>query len=158
MFTGNCTTLPGAAWPANAWPQPPGDGARQRGVCAPGRRPHFNWQGRAHFLALSARLMRRILSITREPTGYKNAAAGVEVTFDEGLTVIDGRRHDLVALDDALDALAKFDERKSQVIELRFFGGLSVEETAVVPEGLARYRHARLAAGEGMAAARDAGR
>ena len=54
------------------------------------------------------------------------------VTFDEALVVTDEPRQDFVALDDALDALAKFDERKSRVVEMRFFGGLSVEETAAV--------------------------
>jgi RNA polymerase sigma factor (sigma-70 family) len=56
----------------------------------------------------------------------------VRVTFDEGLPVVGGRDQDLVAVDDALEALAKIDERKSSVVELRFFGGLSVEETATV--------------------------
>ena len=56
----------------------------------------------------------------------------MKVTFDEGLPVVGGRDQDLVAVDDALEALAKIDERKSRVVELRFFGGLSVEETATV--------------------------
>ena len=80
------------------------------------------------------------------------------MTFDEALVVTNEPREDFVALDDALKALAKFDERKSRVIELRFFGGLTVEETASVVEGVARNGDARLAAGEGMAAARDARR
>jgi RNA polymerase sigma-70 factor (ECF subfamily) len=92
-----------------------------------------NWQNRAHFLAMSARLMRRILVDFARSKGYQKRGGGaVKVTFDEGLPVAAEPALDLVALDDALEALAKMDERKSRVIELRFFGGLSVEETATV--------------------------
>ena len=91
------------------------------------------WQDRAHFLAMSARLMRRILVDWARSKQYQKRGGGaLKVTMDEGLALADERGHDLVALDDALQALAKFDERKSKVIELRFFGGLSVEETASV--------------------------
>jgi RNA polymerase sigma factor (TIGR02999 family) len=91
------------------------------------------WQDRAHFLAMSARLMRRILvDWARSKRYQKRGGDALRVTFDEALPVGDGRGEDLVALDEALQALAKFDERKSQVIELRFFGGLSVEETSQV--------------------------
>jgi RNA polymerase sigma-70 factor (ECF subfamily) len=91
------------------------------------------WQDRAHFLAMSARLMRRILVDWARSKQYQKRGGGaLKVTMDEGLALADERGHDLVALDDALEALAKFDERKSKVIELRFFGGLSVEETAAV--------------------------
>jgi RNA polymerase sigma-70 factor (ECF subfamily) len=94
---------------------------------------HVNWQNRAHFLAVSARLMRRILVDFARSRGYQKRGGGVErVTFDEGVAVSDEPSPNLVALDDALQALAKIDERKSRVIELRFFGGLSVEETAGV--------------------------
>jgi RNA polymerase sigma factor (TIGR02999 family) len=94
---------------------------------------HVNWQNRAHFLAMSARLMRRILVDYARSKGYQKRGGGaVRVTFDEGLPVVGGRDQDLVAVDDALEALAKVDERKSRVVELRFFGGLSVEETATV--------------------------
>jgi RNA polymerase sigma factor (TIGR02999 family) len=94
---------------------------------------HVNWQNRAHFLAMSARLMRRILVDYARSKGYQKRGGGaVRVTFDEGLPVSGGRDQDLVAVDDALEALAKVDERKSRVVELRFFGGLSVEETASV--------------------------
>ena len=93
---------------------------------------HVNWQNRAHFLAMSARLMRRILVDYARSKGYQKRGGGaMKVTFDEGLPVV-GRDQDLVAVDDALEALAKVDERKSRVVELRFFGGLSVEETASV--------------------------
>jgi RNA polymerase sigma-70 factor, ECF subfamily len=93
----------------------------------------IKWQDRAHFLAMSARLMRRILVDWARSKQYQKRGGGaVKVTMDEGLAVVGERGQDLVALDDALQALAKFDERKSKVIELRFFGGLSVEETAEV--------------------------
>jgi RNA polymerase sigma-70 factor (ECF subfamily) len=92
-----------------------------------------NWQNRAHFLAMSARLMRRILVDFARSKGYQKRGGGaVKVTFDEGLPVAAEPAQDLVALDDALEALARMDDRKSRVIELRFFGGLSVEETATV--------------------------
>ena len=94
---------------------------------------HVNWQDRAHFLAMSARLMRRILVDAARSKRYQKRGAGaVKVTLDEALMPPKPAGHDLVALDDALKALAKFDERKSKVVELRFFGGLSVEETASV--------------------------
>ena len=94
---------------------------------------HVNWQDRAHFLAMSARLMRRILVDWARSKHYQKRGGGaLKVTFTDALAVSDEPGHDLVALDDALQALAKFDERKSRVIELRFFGGLSVEETATV--------------------------
>jgi RNA polymerase sigma-70 factor (ECF subfamily) len=94
---------------------------------------HMDWQNRAHFLAMSARLMRRILVDYARSKGYQKRGAGaVRVTFDERLPVVGGRDQDLVAVDDALEALAKVDERKSRVVELRFFGGLNVEETASV--------------------------
>ena len=94
---------------------------------------HVHWQDRAHFLAMSARVMRRILVDWARSKGYqKRGGAAVKVTFDEALPVSNERAPDLVALDDALTVLAAHDQRKSQVVELRFFGGLSVEETAEV--------------------------
>ncbi|AMY09172.1 RNA polymerase sigma factor [Luteitalea pratensis] len=94
---------------------------------------HVNWQNRAHFLAMSARLMRRILVDVARSKGYQKRGGGaVRVTFDDALAVTDERGEDLVALDDALRTLAGVDERKARVIELRFFGGLTVEETASV--------------------------
>jgi RNA polymerase sigma factor (TIGR02999 family) len=94
---------------------------------------HVNWQNRAHFLAMSARLMRRILvDYARSKRYQKRGGGAVKVTFDEGLPVTAEPAMDLVALDDALKVLAAVDERKSRVVELRFFGGLSVEETATV--------------------------
>ena len=92
-----------------------------------------NWQNRAHFLAMAARVMRRILVEAARAKRYQKRGGGaVRVTFDEGLPVAAAGAHDVVALNDALDALADVDERKSRVIELRFFGGLSIEETAAV--------------------------
>jgi RNA polymerase sigma factor (TIGR02999 family) len=91
------------------------------------------WQDRAHFLAVAARVMRHILVDHARARKYqKRGGDAARVTFDEGLVVASEPRQDVVALDDALEALAKFDERKSRVIELRFFGGLTVEETASV--------------------------
>ena len=95
--------------------------------------PHVNWQNRAHFLAMAARLMRRILvDIARSKAYQKRGGGVVRVTFDHALAVADERGEDLVALDDALRALAEVDERKARVVELRFFGGLTIEETASV--------------------------
>jgi RNA polymerase sigma-70 factor, ECF subfamily len=92
-----------------------------------------NWQNRAHFLAMSARLMRRILVDAARSKRYQKRGGGaIKVTLDEALLPSVEKSQDLVALDDALAALATVDERKAQVIELRFFGGLSVEETATV--------------------------
>jgi RNA polymerase sigma factor (TIGR02999 family) len=88
------------------------------------------WQDRAHFFAMSARLMRRILVDHARSRKYlKRGGMLRRVSLDEALAVSE-RGTDLVALDDALDALAAVDPRKSQVVELRFFGGLSLEETA----------------------------
>ena len=93
----------------------------------------MDWQNRAHFLAMAARVMRRILVDSARAKRYQKRGGGdVRITFDEGLAVAGNTSPDLVALDDALRMLAKMDERRSQVIELRFFGGLTVEETAVV--------------------------
>jgi len=89
------------------------------------------WQNRAHFFAVSAQLMRRILvDIARTRRRRKRGGGDVQVSFDEAMAVAGGPGLDVIALDDALRALAAFDERKSKVVELRYFGGLSVEETA----------------------------
>ena len=91
------------------------------------------WQNRAHFFAVSAQLMRRILvDYARSRGSAKRGGAAVQVTLDPGLAISPEREPDLVAVDEALSSLAVVDERKSQVVELRFFGGLSVEETAEV--------------------------
>jgi RNA polymerase sigma factor (TIGR02999 family) len=89
------------------------------------------WQDRAHFFAMSARLMRRILvDHARSRKSLKRGAGTRKVSLDEALTVSPGPGADLVALDDALQALASVDARKCQVVELRYFGGLTVEECA----------------------------
>jgi RNA polymerase sigma-70 factor (ECF subfamily) len=91
------------------------------------------WQDRADFLGISARLMRRVLVDHARHRGYQKRRGGVQrVTLHEGLVMAADPALDVVALDRALDALAKVDVRKSRTIELRFFGGLSVEETAEV--------------------------
>jgi RNA polymerase sigma-70 factor, ECF subfamily len=94
---------------------------------------HVHWQNRAHFLAMAARLMRRVLVDSARAKGYQKRGGGaVKVTFDEGALPAAHTPTDLVALDDALTALARMDERRSRVIELRFFGGLTVEDVATV--------------------------
>jgi len=93
-----------------------------------------NWQNRAHFFAISAGLMRRILvDFARAYQRHKRGAGVPALSLDEELDVPE-ERLDLAALDDALEALAAFDPRKSRVVELRFFGGLSVEGAAEVLE------------------------
>ena len=92
-----------------------------------------HWQNRAHFFAISAHLMRQILvDFARSHHRQKRGQGVQHVSLDEALVLTDERESDLVALDDALRSLAAIDKRKSQVVELRFFGGLSVEETAEV--------------------------
>jgi RNA polymerase sigma factor (TIGR02999 family) len=103
----------------------------------------MNWQNRAHFLAMAARLMRRILvDFARSKHYQKRGGGAVNVSLGPDIALSAEPGRDLVALDDALEALTKVDERKSRVIELRFFGGLSVEETAetlhVSPETVMR--------------------
>jgi RNA polymerase sigma factor (TIGR02999 family) len=91
------------------------------------------WQNRAHFFAVSAQLMRRILvDVARARRQLKRGGDAAQVSLDEAVTVSSEPPADLIALDDALTALAAFDARKSKVVELRFFGGLTVEETAEV--------------------------
>lgn len=91
------------------------------------------WRDRNHFMAVAARAMRRILVDHARARGYQKRGGDLaRITFDEGLFVTTETREDLVALDEALNELTTFDERKSRVIELRFFAGLSVEETAAV--------------------------
>jgi len=93
----------------------------------------LNWQDRAHFFAVCARLMRHILTdFARSRRYLKRGGDAPHVVLDEALVVSRQLPTDLVALDDALKGLAKVDPRASQVVELRFFGGLSVEEAAEV--------------------------
>jgi RNA polymerase sigma factor (TIGR02999 family) len=91
------------------------------------------WQNRAHFFGVAAQLMRRILVDMARSRNYLKRGGGTrQVSLDEALIISEERDADLVALNDALDALAGFDARKARVVELRFFGGLSIEETAEV--------------------------
>ncbi|MFN7948331.1 MAG: sigma-70 family RNA polymerase sigma factor [Blastocatellia bacterium] len=91
------------------------------------------WQNRAHFFAVAAQMMRRILvDFARSRQNLKHGGDAQQVSFDQALMVSWERRAELVALDDALNALAALDPRQAQVVELRFFGGLSNEETAEV--------------------------
>ena len=92
---------------------------------------NVQWRNRAHFFAVSAQLMRRILvDFARSRSYSKRGGAARMVSLNETALVSQDRREDLVLLDDALNALAALDERQSRVVELRFFGGLSLEEIA----------------------------
>jgi RNA polymerase sigma factor (TIGR02999 family) len=92
---------------------------------------NVHWQNRAHFFGLAAQMMRRILVDYARSRQYAKRGGGAErVSFDDALVVSQERVDEVVALDDALKDLAEFDQRKSQIVELRFFGGLSIEETA----------------------------
>lgn len=94
---------------------------------------NVDWQHRAHFFAVSAQIMRRILlDRARRRVAAKRGGAAPRVNLDEVPDIGSGRARELIALDDALNALAAVDPRKARVIELRFFAGLSVEETAEV--------------------------
>ena len=94
---------------------------------------NVRWQNRAHFFAVSAQLMRRILVDFARSRGYKKRGGGIRVqTLDEAALISDEKTTDLVALDEALVALSELDARQSKVVELRFFGGLSIEEAAEV--------------------------
>jgi len=94
---------------------------------------HVDWQNRAHFFGICAQLMRRILVDIARSRGYQKRGGGRQrVDLEDALVVTPPPGADLVALDEALQRLAEVDERKSRVVELRFFGGLSVKETAEV--------------------------
>src|SRR5437899_1373106 len=94
---------------------------------------HVHWQNRAHFFGIAAQLMRRILvDYARNRRYAKRGGGALKVSLDEAAMVSQERASELIALDDALRNLAAIDSRRSQVVELRFFGGLSIEETAEV--------------------------
>jgi RNA polymerase sigma factor (TIGR02999 family) len=94
-----------------------------------------SWQNRAHFFGVSANLMRRILvDLARSRHSLKRGGDAKTLSLEEGLIVSPERGADVVELDDTLKVLASIDPRRSRVVELRFFGGLSVEETAEVLE------------------------
>jgi RNA polymerase sigma-70 factor (ECF subfamily) len=88
------------------------------------------WESRGHFFAVAARVMRRILVDHARARRAQKRGGGPALALDEGLVVAGGADRDLVSLDDALEALATVDGRKARVVELRYFGGLSAEETA----------------------------
>src|SRR2546423_2556328 len=92
---------------------------------------NIHWQNRAHFFAVAAQVMRHILIDHARSYAYAKRGGGArKVPLDEAAALNDQRAEELIALDDALKALATLDARKSRIIELRFFGGLSIEETA----------------------------
>ena len=94
---------------------------------------HVHWQNRSHFFGIAAQLMRKILvDYARSRQYQKRGGDARQVELDEAMIVSQERTADVIALDDALKGLAEFDARKSQIVELRFFGGLSIEETAEV--------------------------
>lgn len=91
------------------------------------------WQNRAHFFGIAAEMMRRILiDHARGLQAAKRGSGGIKLALDEVIDLSDERAADLIALDDALKALAEIDPQKSRIVELRFFAGLSIEETAKV--------------------------
>jgi RNA polymerase sigma factor (TIGR02999 family) len=93
----------------------------------------IDWQGRTHFFAVCARMMRRVLTdFARSRRYIKRGGEVAHIPFDEALFPGCSPQADIVALNDALEVLTAIDQRKGQVVELRFFGGLSVEETATV--------------------------
>jgi len=96
---------------------------------------HVDWQNRTHFLAMSARLMRRVLvDLARSLGAEKRGGGAVRVPLDDATMGGVVRDADVIRLDDALQTLAALDDRKSRVVELRFFGGLTVDETALALE------------------------
>src|SRR5690349_11129124 len=91
------------------------------------------WQNRSHFYGLAAQIMRRVLVDHARSHGYQKRGGSIRpVSLDNAIVVSPERSPDIVALNEALQRLAEFDERKSKIVELRFFGGLSVEETAEI--------------------------
>ena len=91
------------------------------------------WQNRAHFYGIAAQMMRRILvDYARNRRAAKRGGGAREMSLDEALIVSDERSAEVMALDETLKRLAEFDPRKSKIVEFRFFGGLSIEETAEV--------------------------
>jgi RNA polymerase sigma factor (TIGR02999 family) len=94
---------------------------------------HAHWQNRAHFFAIAAQMMRRILITHAQSHAYaKRGGGALKVSLDEAAVLSQERAGELIALDEALTGLAAIDPRRSQVVELRFFGGLSNEEIAEV--------------------------
>ena len=96
-------------------------------------KPQIHWQGRAHFFGIAARLMRHILvDDARRRNAGKRGGSFIQVPLDEASAVVQEQAANVTALDDALQRLETIDERQGKIVELRFFGGLSIEETAEV--------------------------
>ena len=94
---------------------------------------HVQWQNRAHFFGIAAEMMRRILVDYARSRKYAKRGGGARaLSLDEGLIVSDERNAEVIAVHEALEEMAKFDARKAKVVEFRFFGGLSIDETAEV--------------------------
>lgn len=94
---------------------------------------NVHWQNRAHFFGIAAQIMRRILlNYARDRHRAKRGGHAVQVSLSEVAVMSEEKSSELIALDEALERLAAIDERKARVVELRYFGGLSVEETAEV--------------------------
>jgi RNA polymerase sigma factor (TIGR02999 family) len=90
------------------------------------------WQNRAHFFGIAAQMMRRILVDHARARQAAKRGDGLQVTLDEGMAIAEARNLDILALDRALQSLSQLDEQQGKVVELRFFAGLSIEETAEV--------------------------
>jgi RNA polymerase sigma-70 factor (ECF subfamily) len=94
---------------------------------------HFEWQNRLHFFAIAAKVMRHILvDHVRSRQAAKRGGSDIRLPLEDAMVVLPGQDLDLVALDEALTRLAEIDPQQSQIVQLRFFSGLSVEETAKV--------------------------
>lgn len=94
---------------------------------------HPQWQNRAHFFAVAAQLMRRIMvDHARQRQALKRGGGALRVTLDDSLASTESRSAELLALDEAMEKLAAFDKRKADVVEMRYFGGLTMEEIAEV--------------------------
>lgn len=116
---------------------------------------HVEWQNRLHFFAIAAKVMRRILvDHVRGRQAAKSGGSGIRLPLEDAMVVLPGQDLDFVALDEALNRLAQINPQQSQIVELRFFSGLSVEETAKVVGVSERNRQTGLERSKGLAAAR----
>src|SRR6266566_3795531 len=119
--------------PGTRRPHAANDRASQRGLSTTYRQTQPPWQNRTHFMAVAAQLMRRIMvDHARARHALKRGAGAIRVTLDETAWVTEERAEELLALDEALEKLAEFDRRRCEIVEMRHFGGLTVEEIADV--------------------------